>query len=139
MSFYHDPPIREETAAVLIKILCPSSLPEKSSWRWMGGTGVLRTEPPRTAASSPVAAKERKEGCCFTSGSIYGVSTERGKVGSHVRESGEGRRPAHLESGALQTPAGRDTRTETQSASLLASSFLRLLTTGTGNMCTWVV
>ncbi|MEQ2202488.1 hypothetical protein XENOCAPTIV_003154 [Xenoophorus captivus] len=75
----------------------------------------LRTEPPRTAVSSPVAAEEGKEGCCFTSGYIYGVSIERGKVGSHVRESGEGRRPAHL------VQAGRDTRTQTRSVALLAS------------------
>ncbi|MEQ2278710.1 hypothetical protein AMECASPLE_001749 [Ameca splendens] len=98
------PPVRDN----YLKGFKPARNPPVGGWH-------LRTEPPRTAVSSPVAAEEGKEGCCFTSGYIYGVSIERGKVGSHVRESGEGRRPAHL------VQAGRDTRTQTRSVALLAS------------------
>ena len=71
----------------------------------MGGSGVLRAfncspsikQRSQITVSSPVAADHaalRRR--VAPRPAIYGVSAERGKVGSHVQRSRKGWRPAHL-------------------------------------------
>ncbi|MEQ2187274.1 hypothetical protein GOODEAATRI_002972, partial [Goodea atripinnis] len=129
VSFYHDPPIREETAAVLIKILCPSTLPEKSSCWWVapahratadrcfitgggrGGKGGLLLH---VRVYLWRQHRERKGG--FTCPGV-----RRGEAPCACSPSG----PGYPHSDSVRGSAG--------------FSFKRLLSAGTGNMCAWMV